>query len=172
MASFQWACRESPTASVEPTWSDTTGKDGSERSPSIARAMCSTPIGSGRDVGTILMEEGLAVPFVCGATRCLKTPSVKAEARFEKHCFSLRHRNPFGFSMRVKGRPPSMTRARVAKESYNSHLLLRDRERAFNLQCVSSSPTLRTARSDMRAWLRKFADEDRADRSALRTRAA
>jgi hypothetical protein len=28
----------------------------------------------GRDVGTILMEEGLAVPFVCGATRCPKTP--------------------------------------------------------------------------------------------------
>jgi endonuclease YncB( thermonuclease family) len=28
----------------------------------------------GRDVGAILMEEGLAVPFVCGATRCPKTP--------------------------------------------------------------------------------------------------
>src|SRR5262245_57008902 len=28
----------------------------------------------GRDVGAILIEEGLAVPFVCGATRCPRTP--------------------------------------------------------------------------------------------------
>src|SRR6516162_7035818 len=27
----------------------------------------------GRDVGAILIEEGLAVPFVCGATRCPRT---------------------------------------------------------------------------------------------------
>jgi endonuclease YncB( thermonuclease family) len=29
---------------------------------------------NGRDVGQILIAEGLAVPFVCGATRCPKTP--------------------------------------------------------------------------------------------------
>jgi endonuclease YncB( thermonuclease family) len=29
---------------------------------------------NGRDVGAILIEEGLAVPFVCGATRCPRTP--------------------------------------------------------------------------------------------------
>ena len=28
----------------------------------------------GRDVGAILIEEGLAVPFVCGSTRCPRTP--------------------------------------------------------------------------------------------------
>ena len=35
---------------------------------------CGTLKSSGRDVGAILMEEGLAVPFVCSATRCPKTP--------------------------------------------------------------------------------------------------
>jgi endonuclease YncB( thermonuclease family) len=35
---------------------------------------CGTLKSRGRDVGAILMEEGLAVPFVCGATRCPKTP--------------------------------------------------------------------------------------------------
>src|SRR5260370_24174554 len=35
---------------------------------------CGTLKSSGRDVGAILMEDGLAVPFVCGATRCPKTP--------------------------------------------------------------------------------------------------
>jgi len=35
---------------------------------------CGTLKSSGRDVGLILMEEGLAVPFVCGATRCPRTP--------------------------------------------------------------------------------------------------
>src|SRR5271165_6182915 len=34
---------------------------------------CGTLKCRGRDVGTVLMEEGLAVPFVC-ATRCPKTP--------------------------------------------------------------------------------------------------
>ncbi|MCY1362651.1 hypothetical protein D9M69_493790 [compost metagenome] len=29
---------------------------------------------NGRDVGQILISEGLAVPFVCGQTRCPKTP--------------------------------------------------------------------------------------------------
>jgi len=29
---------------------------------------------SGRDVGGILIEEGLAVPFTCGATRCPRMP--------------------------------------------------------------------------------------------------
>jgi endonuclease YncB( thermonuclease family) len=31
---------------------------------------CGTLRSNGRDVGTILIEEGLAVPFVCGATHC------------------------------------------------------------------------------------------------------
>jgi endonuclease YncB( thermonuclease family) len=35
---------------------------------------CGTLKASGRDVGAILIEEKLAVPFICGATRCLKTP--------------------------------------------------------------------------------------------------
>jgi len=35
---------------------------------------CGTPKSNGRDVGAILIEEGLAVPFVCGATHCPKTP--------------------------------------------------------------------------------------------------
>src|SRR6516162_9670320 len=29
---------------------------------------------NGRDVGAILIQEGLAVPFVCGPTRCPRTP--------------------------------------------------------------------------------------------------
>jgi endonuclease YncB( thermonuclease family) len=35
---------------------------------------CGTLKSGGRDVGALLMAEGLAVPFVCGATRCPKTP--------------------------------------------------------------------------------------------------
>jgi endonuclease YncB( thermonuclease family) len=35
---------------------------------------CGTLKANGRDVGAILIEEGLAVPFQCGATRCPKTP--------------------------------------------------------------------------------------------------
>jgi endonuclease YncB( thermonuclease family) len=35
---------------------------------------CGTLKSQGRDVGAILIEEGLAVPFVCGGTRCPKTP--------------------------------------------------------------------------------------------------
>jgi endonuclease YncB( thermonuclease family) len=35
---------------------------------------CGTLRSNGRDVGAILIEEGLAVPFICGATRCPKTP--------------------------------------------------------------------------------------------------
>jgi endonuclease YncB( thermonuclease family) len=35
---------------------------------------CGTLKSGGRDVGAILIGEGLAVPFVCGATRCPKTP--------------------------------------------------------------------------------------------------
>lgn len=35
---------------------------------------CGTLWSKGRDVGDILITEGLAVPFVCGATRCPKTP--------------------------------------------------------------------------------------------------
>ena len=35
---------------------------------------CGTLKAGGRDVGAILIDEGLAVPFVCGATRCPTTP--------------------------------------------------------------------------------------------------
>src|SRR5215472_3892769 len=35
---------------------------------------CGTLRSNGRDVGSILIEEDLAVPFVCGATRCPTTP--------------------------------------------------------------------------------------------------
>jgi endonuclease YncB( thermonuclease family) len=35
---------------------------------------CGTLKSNGRDVGAILIEEGLAVPFKCGATSCPKTP--------------------------------------------------------------------------------------------------
>jgi endonuclease YncB( thermonuclease family) len=35
---------------------------------------CGTLKAGGRDVGEILIAEGLAVPFQCGATRCPKTP--------------------------------------------------------------------------------------------------
>jgi micrococcal nuclease len=35
---------------------------------------CGTLKASGRDVGAILIEENLAVSFICGATRCPKTP--------------------------------------------------------------------------------------------------
>jgi endonuclease YncB( thermonuclease family) len=35
---------------------------------------CGTLKSHGRDVGAILIEEDLAVPFVCGTTRCPKTP--------------------------------------------------------------------------------------------------
>jgi endonuclease YncB( thermonuclease family) len=35
---------------------------------------CGTLKSNGRDVGAILIEEDLAVPFVCGPTHCPKTP--------------------------------------------------------------------------------------------------
>ena len=35
---------------------------------------CETLKSNGRDVGAILIAEGLAVPFVCGPTHCPKTP--------------------------------------------------------------------------------------------------
>jgi endonuclease YncB( thermonuclease family) len=35
---------------------------------------CGTLRSNGRDVGAILIEEELAVPFICGATRCPPTP--------------------------------------------------------------------------------------------------
>jgi endonuclease YncB( thermonuclease family) len=35
---------------------------------------CGTLKANGRDVGAILIAEGLAVPFQCGATSCPKTP--------------------------------------------------------------------------------------------------
>ena len=35
---------------------------------------CGTLRATGRDVGEILIAEGLAVPFKCGATRCPPTP--------------------------------------------------------------------------------------------------
>lgn len=36
---------------------------------------CGTLKASGKDVGAILISEGLAVPFICEATRCPNTPS-------------------------------------------------------------------------------------------------
>src|SRR5262249_20811476 len=35
---------------------------------------CGTLRANGKDIGTTLIEEGLAVPFVCSATRCPPTP--------------------------------------------------------------------------------------------------
>ena len=35
---------------------------------------CGTLKSNGRDVGAILIAEGLAVPFVCGPTHCPRTP--------------------------------------------------------------------------------------------------
>lgn len=35
---------------------------------------CGRLYSSGRDVGAILISEGLAVPFMCGSTRCPPTP--------------------------------------------------------------------------------------------------
>jgi len=35
---------------------------------------CGTLRSNGRDVGAMLIEEGLAVPFICGATHCPRTP--------------------------------------------------------------------------------------------------
>jgi endonuclease YncB( thermonuclease family) len=35
---------------------------------------CGTLKSNGRDVGAILIEEGLAVPFICGASHCPRTP--------------------------------------------------------------------------------------------------
>jgi|SRR6478736_4224258 endonuclease YncB( thermonuclease family) len=48
---------------------------GTEGTPSCnyGRA-CGTLKADGRDVGAILISEGLAVPIVCGTTRCPKTP--------------------------------------------------------------------------------------------------
>ena len=43
--------------------------------------LCGTLKADGRDVGAILIVEGLAVPFVCGATRCPKTPKPWCERR-------------------------------------------------------------------------------------------
>lgn len=42
---------------------------------------CGTLKADGRDVGAILIAEGLAVPFQCGATRCPKTPRPWCEGR-------------------------------------------------------------------------------------------
>jgi len=44
---------------------------------------CGTLKANGRDVGTILIAEGLAVPFQCGDTRCPKTPRPWCEAPSE-----------------------------------------------------------------------------------------
>jgi endonuclease YncB( thermonuclease family) len=41
---------------------------------------CGTLKANGRDVGAILIAEGLAVPFLCGATRCPRTPRPWCEA--------------------------------------------------------------------------------------------
>jgi endonuclease YncB( thermonuclease family) len=44
---------------------------------------CGTLKAYGRDVGEILISEGLAVPFRCGETRCPKTPRPWCEAPSE-----------------------------------------------------------------------------------------
>ena len=48
---------------------------GTEGTPSCNYGRrCWTLKANGRDVGEILIAEGLAVPFVCGPTRCPRTP--------------------------------------------------------------------------------------------------
>ncbi len=48
---------------------------GTEGTPSCNYGRrCGMLKANGRDVGEILISEGLAVPFQCGATRCPKTP--------------------------------------------------------------------------------------------------
>jgi endonuclease YncB( thermonuclease family) len=42
---------------------------------------CGTLRSNGRDVGDILITEGLAVPFICGATSCPKKPHPWCEVR-------------------------------------------------------------------------------------------
>jgi endonuclease YncB( thermonuclease family) len=48
---------------------------GTEGTPSCNYGRrCGTLKANGRDVGEILIAEGLAVPFACGPTRCPRTP--------------------------------------------------------------------------------------------------
>ncbi len=55
---------------------------GTEGTPSCNYGRrCGTLKANRRDVGAILIEEGLAVPFQCGATRCPKMPRAWCEAQ-------------------------------------------------------------------------------------------
>ena len=48
---------------------------GTEGTPSCNYGRrCGSLKANGRDVGAVLISENLAVPFVCGQTRCLPTP--------------------------------------------------------------------------------------------------
>jgi endonuclease YncB( thermonuclease family) len=49
--------------------------EGTERTPTCNYGRrCGTLKAAGRDVGQLLIGEGLAVPFVCGKTHCPRTP--------------------------------------------------------------------------------------------------
>ena len=55
---------------------------GAEETPSCNYGRsCGILKAGGKDVGDILIAEGLAVPFKCGATRCPKTPKPWCEAK-------------------------------------------------------------------------------------------
>jgi hypothetical protein len=56
---------------------------------------CGTLRVSGRDVGQILIVEGLAVPFRCGATNCPPTPSpwCRYPRRRQEHPLALSPRS-------------------------------------------------------------------------------
>jgi hypothetical protein len=55
---------------------------GTEETPSCNYGRsCGILKAGGKDVGEILIAEGLAVPFKCGATRCPKTPKPWCEAK-------------------------------------------------------------------------------------------
>ena len=56
-------------------------REGTEETPACNYGRrCGMLKTDGRDVGGILIAEGLAVPFICGATRCPKTPRPWCEA--------------------------------------------------------------------------------------------
>jgi endonuclease YncB( thermonuclease family) len=55
---------------------------GTEETPSCNYGRsCGTLKAGGKDVGDILIDEGLAVPLKCGATKCPKTPKPWCEAK-------------------------------------------------------------------------------------------
>ncbi len=55
---------------------------GTEGTPSCNYGRrCGTLKANGRDVGAVLISENLAVPFVCGQTRCPPTPKAASSPR-------------------------------------------------------------------------------------------